>query len=200
MTLVVALAGASGSGKSTLARGLTSVLGPHRTAVLPIDAYYHDLSHLEPAQREQVNFDHPDAIDLGLFAEHIETLKRGRGVDCPLYDFSTHSRLPRTEKVLPAEFLLVEGILVASNDVLVNFYDHLIFVEADSSLRRHRRLKRDKQERARDQESIGRFWVRAENTFAECGARAREKAQLIVCGEQQSEQIVTQIIKYIGLD
>ena len=101
MTLVVALAGPSGSGKSTLARGLISAVGTHRITVLPIDSYYHDLSHLKPAEREDINFDHPNSIDFELFARHIGVLTGGSAVDCPLYDFSTHCRLSKTETVLP---------------------------------------------------------------------------------------------------
>ena len=54
MSGVIAIAGGSGSGKSTLAAALLESIGPDRAALLPIDAYYHDLSHLAPADRERV--------------------------------------------------------------------------------------------------------------------------------------------------
>ena len=83
MRRVIAIAGASGSGKSTLAAALLEAMGNDSAALLPIDAYYHDLSHLAPEDREAVNFDHPDALDLDLFATHIEALRSGRAVECP---------------------------------------------------------------------------------------------------------------------
>ena len=64
MRRVIAIAGGSGSGKSTLAAALLEAMGNDSVALLPIDAYYHDLSHLAPEEREAVNFDHPDALDL----------------------------------------------------------------------------------------------------------------------------------------
>ena len=64
MRRVIAIAGGSGSGKSTLAAALVASMGEDHAALLPIDAYYHDLAHLESEEREAVNFDHPDALDL----------------------------------------------------------------------------------------------------------------------------------------
>ena len=83
---VIAIAGGSGSGKSTLAAALLEAMGNDSVALLPIDAYYHDLSHLAPEEREAINFDHPDALDLDLFTAHIEALRSGRAVECPTYD------------------------------------------------------------------------------------------------------------------
>ena len=100
MNRVIAVAGGSGSGKSTLAKALLTACGPERLAVLPIDAYYHDLSHLEAGAREEVNFDHPDALDLELFSRHVETLRAGQPVHMPFslwvcyYNFHTSPSLP----------------------------------------------------------------------------------------------------------
>ena len=80
MARVIAIAGASGSGKSTLAEGLVRAIGPETALVLPLDAYYPDLSHLQPADREKVDFDHPNALDLVLFQEHLLALKSGFSV------------------------------------------------------------------------------------------------------------------------
>ena len=44
MTRVIAISGGSGSGKSTLAAALLDALGPGAVEVLPLDAYYHDLT------------------------------------------------------------------------------------------------------------------------------------------------------------
>ena len=198
MRRVIAIAGGSGSGKSTLAGALLEVLGNDRVALLPVDAYYHDLSHLAPEAREAVNFDHPDALDLDLFAAHIDALRSGRAVDCPTYDFTTHCRLSETVNIAWKETILLEGILVACRSDLRALIDRLIFVATDVALRRDRRVHRDQQERGRDLASIERFWARAEDTFIEWGALARESADLVVDGSEDVEAMTRIVVDYLS--
>ena len=198
MRRVIAIAGGSGSGKSTLAGTLLEVLGNDRVALLPVDAYYHDLSHLAPEAREAVNFDHPDALDLDLFAAHIDALRSGRAVDCPTYDFTTHCRRSETVNIASKETILLEGILVACRSDLRALIDRLIFVATDVALRRDRRVHRDQQERGRDLASIERFWARAEGTFIEWGALARESADLVVDGSEDVEAMTRIVVDYLS--
>lgn len=193
MSRVIAIAGGSGSGKSTLSAELSKSIGDDRLALLPIDAYYHDLAHLALEEREAVNFDHPDAMDLDLFAAHIGALRSGCAVECPTYDFTTHCRQPHTVTIAPRGDILVEGILVASRADLRASFDILIFVATDTELRRRRRVHRDQHERGRDPASIERFWTRAEATFKEWGALAEETADLVVDGGQDIS-ITTQVV------
>jgi uridine kinase len=195
---VIAIAGGSGSGKSTLAAALVASMGEDNTALLPIDAYYHDLAHLGSEEREAVNFDHPSALDLDLFAQHIDALRSGRVVACPTYDFTTHCRLPDTANISPRNTILVEGILVASRADLRATFDTLIFVATDAELRWQRRLQRDQHERGRDLESIERFWARAEGTFAEWGARAESTADLVVDGGQKIAVMTELVSDYLS--
>jgi uridine kinase len=195
---VIAIAGGSGSGKSTLAAALVASMGEDHAALLPIDAYYHDLAHLESEEREAVNFDHPDALDLDLFAAHIDALRSGRAVACPTYDFTTHCRLPDTANISPRNTILVEGILVASRADLRATFDTLIFVATDVELRWQRRLQRDQHERGRDLGSIERFWARAEGTFAEWGARAESTADLVVDGGQEIAVMTGLVSDYLS--
>ena len=198
MRRVIAIAGGSGSGKSTLAAALVASMGENHAALLPIDAYYHDLAHLESEEREAVNFDHPDALDLDLFAAHIDALRSGRAVACPTYDFTTHCRLPDTANISPRNTILVEGILVASRADLRATFDTLIFVATDAELRWQRRLQRDQHERGRDLGSIERFWTRAEGTFAEWGARAESTADLVVDGGQEIAAMTGLVSDYLS--
>ena len=198
MRRVIAIAGGSGSGKSTLATALVASMGEDHAALLPIDAYYHDLAHLESEEREAVNFDHPDALDLDLFAAHIDALRSGRAVACPTYDFTTHCRLPDTANISPRNTILVEGILVASRADLRATFDTLIFVATDTELRWQRRLQRDQHERGRDLGSIERFWARAERTFAEWGARAEITADLVVDGGQEIAVMTGLVADYLS--
>ena len=197
MSRVIAIAGGSGSGKSTLAAALLEAIGNDRLALLPIDAYYHDLSHLAPKDREAVNFDHPDALDLDLFAAHIKALRSGRSVECPTYDFTTHCRRSETVSIAPSETILLEGILVACRSDLRALIDRLIFVATDVAMRRDRRVHRDQHERGRDLASIERFWARAEGTFTEWGALAEEAADLVVDGSEDVESMTQLVVDYL---
>ena len=198
MRRLIAIAGASGSGKSTLAAALLEAMGNDSAALLPIDAYYHDLSHLAPEDREAVNFDHPDALDLDLFATHIEALRSGRAVECPTYDFTTHCRRSEAVNIAPKETILLEGILVACRADLRALVDGLIFVATDVALRHSRRVYRDQHERGRDLASIERFWARAEDTFTEWGALAEDTADLFVDGSGDVEAMTCSVLDYLS--
>ena len=77
----------------------------------PIDHYYRDLAHLPLAERHRQNFDDPALIETPLLAAHVASLARGHAIERPLYDFSTHARVPgRTERIVPGAFLIVEGL------------------------------------------------------------------------------------------
>ena len=200
MKRVLAIAGGSGSGKSTLARALSASLSQNRIAVLPVDAYYHDLSHLPREDREAVNFDHPDALDLDLLAHHVAELREGRSISCPTYDFTTHCRLPKTQQIEPRDWILVEGILVAATAPLRAAYDCLVFVDTPRCVRWRRRLDRDQRERGRDSASIERFWVRAEETFEEWGRAALPEADVVIDGAQTPAAMMRELLDRVCLD
>ena len=198
MTRVIAISGGSGSGKSTLAAALLDALGPGAVEVLPLDAYYHDLTHLRLVERERVNFDHPDALDLALFRDHLMTLKAGMPVRRPEYDFSSHCRLAQPVTVMPRTLIVVEGILVASTRKLRELYDFLIFVETDRLLRWQRRLVRDQRERGRDEASIASSWERAEQALQQYGVAARGYASCVVSGEAPVNESATRVLQQLG--
>jgi len=152
--LVIGIAGGSGSGKTTVAQEILQRVGPDRIAFLQRDAYYKDLSGIPPAQRAEVNFDHPNSLETELLIAHIEQLKSGRSVKVPVYDFAHHSRTDRTYTVKPRGVVLVEGILIFVEPALREACDVKIFVDTDSDLRFIRRLQRDIAERGRTTESV----------------------------------------------
>lgn len=152
--LVIGIAGGSGSGKTTVAQEILQRVGPARIAFLQHDSYYKDLSGLPPAQRIQVNFDHPNSLETELLIQHIASLRDGKPVEVPIYDFSTHSRTSQTYTVQPRMVILVEGILIFTEAALREMFDVKIFVDTDSDLRFIRRLERDLTERGRTTESV----------------------------------------------
>jgi uridine kinase len=149
---VLGIAGCSGSGKTTLANELARLLGGIH---FPLDNYYRDLSHLDPAERYGIDFDDPATIEISLLAEHLAALARGEAIERPLYDFATHTRLRETtETVAPARFVIVEGIFALYYAELLPIYSLRVFVDAPDSLCYERRLRRDMVERGRTPESV----------------------------------------------
>ncbi|MGB8213929.1 MAG: uridine kinase [Anaerolineales bacterium] len=152
--LVIGIAGGSGSGKTTVAQTILQRVGPDRISFLQHDAYYKDLSGLPPAQRAEVNFDHPNSLENDLLIRHIQQLKAGQAAEIPVYDFSNHTRTNRTFTIQPRSVILVEGILIFAEPELRAFFDVKIFVDTDSDLRFIRRLQRDIAERGRTTEMV----------------------------------------------
>jgi uridine kinase len=150
--IVLGIAGCSGSGKSTLAVELArSLNGTH----FPIDHYYRDLAHLPLAERNLQNFDDPALIETPLLVAHIASLARGHAIERPLYDFSTHTRVPgRTETIVPGAFLIVEGLFALYYEDLLPLYHLRIYIETPDALCFERRLKRDTEQRGRTPESV----------------------------------------------
>jgi len=152
--IIIGVAGGTGSGKTTVAMRILERVGAEHIAYIPHDAYYRDLSHLPPAQRTQVNFDHPDSLETELLIKHLRQLRAGRPVNIPVYDFTTHTRASRTRQVGPASVILVEGILVFAEAALRELFDVKLYVDTDADIRIIRRLQRDVQERGRTLESV----------------------------------------------
>lgn len=152
--LVIGIAGGSGSGKTTVAQEILQRVGPERIAFLQHDSYYKNLSGLPPAQRVEINFDHPHSLETDLLIQHIASLRDGKPVEVPIYDFSTHSRTSQTFTVQPRRVILAEGILIFTEATLRDMFDVKIFVDTDSDIRFIRRLERDISERGRTTESV----------------------------------------------
>lgn len=152
--VVLGIAGCSGSGKTTLAAELARTLnGIH----FPIDHYYRDLAHMPHAERSLQNFDDPALIESPLLTAHIRALARGEAIERPLYDFSTHTRIPvRTETVHAGAFLIVEGLFTLIYPDLLPLYQLKIYIETPDGVCFDRRMRRDVVERGRTQESVRR--------------------------------------------
>jgi uridine kinase len=152
--LVIGIAGGTGSGKTTVANVIIDRVGKDHIALLPHDAYYKDLTRLEPAQRATINFDHPDSLDTNLLIEHIKKLKDYQPIELPVYDFKTHARTLETIHITPQPVILVEGILILAEKGLRDLFDVKIFVDTDPDIRFIRRLERDIVERGRTSYSV----------------------------------------------
>ncbi len=152
--VVIGVAGGTGSGKTTVAEAIVARIGADRIAYLQHDSYYRDLSGVERTRLLHHNFDHPDALESELLAEHVRQLKANRPIAVPVYDFTRHVRTGATRTVAPRGVVLVEGILIFTEASLRDLFDIKIFVDTDADLRFIRRLRRDLVERGRSVESV----------------------------------------------
>ena len=151
--LVIGIAGGTGSGKTTLTDRLCEGFAPYVT-VLRHDDYYKAHDSLTYEERAALNYDEPAAFDNDLFVEHLELLRRGRAVECPVYDYSVHNRSDRTVRVEPNKVLIVEGILIFTDPRVCDLFDVKVFVDTDADTRLIRRIRRDVSERGRTLESV----------------------------------------------
>ena len=151
--LVIGIAGGTGSGKTTLMNNLITEFSDVVT-VLSHDNYYKRHDDLTYEERCQLNYDEPAALETDLMARHLDILRHGEAIDCPVYDFTVHNRSDETIRITPEKVIIVEGILIFENKALRDLMDIKVFVDTDADVRLCRRIKRDVTKRGRTLESV----------------------------------------------
>ena len=149
----LAIMGPSGSGKTTLMKNLIREFSDVVT-IISHDNYYKRHDELDYAQRCKLNYDEPAALETDLMARHLDALRRGEAIDCPVYDFTVHNRSDETVRIEPRKIIIVEGILIFEDRCLRDLMDIRIFVDTDADIRLCRRVKRDVNKRGRSLESV----------------------------------------------
>ena len=151
--LVIGIAGGTASGKTTLMKNLINEFGGQVT-VLSHDNYYKRHDDMPYEERCKLNYDEPAAFDTSLMVYHLDQLRHGHSIECPVYDFTVHNRSDETIRLVPHKVIIVEGILIFENEELRNLMDIKIFVDTDADIRLCRRIKRDVNKRGRSLESV----------------------------------------------
>ena len=140
---IIGIAGGTGSGKTTVVKKIVETLPPHYVAVVPLDSYYNDTSHMTEEERHAINFDHPDAFDWKLLHKQVNDLREGKAIEQPTYSYILCNRLPETIHVEPKPVIIIEGIMTLLNKKLRDLMDLKIFVDAAADERLIRNIQRD---------------------------------------------------------
>ena len=179
--IIIGIAGGTGSGKTTVVKSIVDSLPANEVALLPLDSYYKDSSHVPVEERQNINFDHPDAFDWELLSKQVEMLRQGKAIEQPVYSYLTWTRQPETIHIEPRKVVIIEGILALSDKRLRDLMDLRVFVDADSDERLIRVIQRDVIERGRTAEAVMDRYVKVlKPMHQEFIEPAKQYADLIV--------------------
>ncbi|KAG1895400.1 armadillo beta-catenin plakoglobin [Suillus fuscotomentosus] len=160
---VIGIAGGSASGKTHVAQQIVRSLGSVPTVViLSQDSFYkrHTAEEVALAHANRFDFDHPDAIDMPMFAACLADLKACRQTNIPVYSFAEHQRLGEAKYLYGAAIIITEGIMALHHPDLRSLYDLKVFVQCDSDLMLARRIQRDVKERGRSVDGVIEQYLR----------------------------------------
>ncbi len=197
--LIVGIAGGTGSGKTTVVRKLKNLLRPEDIVVIPQDSYYKDSSNLTAEQKAVHNFDHPNSVDFDLLIRDLKELKAGRSIEQPVYSYITCSRSKtETVHVEPATIIIVEGILIFTNEELRNMFDILIYVDADPDDRLGRVIKRDIEERGKTiQQVLKRYQETVKTMHLQFIEPSKRYADIIITQNGQKRKAICVLVATI---
>lgn len=192
--LVIGIAGGSGSGKTTLMKRLVERFGNH-VAVLSHDNYYKRHDELPFEERCLLNYDEPNALETSLMVQHLDSLRQGQPIDCPVYDFSLHNRSDETTRICPERVIIVEGIMIFADPELRKRMDIRIFVDTDADVRLCRRIKRDVNKRGRSLESVLAQYQNTVKPMHELHVEPTKKFADLVVPEGGKNQVALDMIE-----
>jgi uridine kinase len=158
--IIIGIAGGTGSGKTTVVKKIIESLPKDEVVLLPQDSYYKDSSNVPAEERQNINFDHPNAFDWALLSKHTTMLKEGKAIEQPIYSYITSTRQKETIHIEPKEVVIIEGILALWDKKLRSQMDLKLFVDADPDERLIRVIQRDIIERGRTAEAVMERYMR----------------------------------------
>ena len=191
--LVIGICGGSGSGKTTVAERLMEAF-PDKSCLLSMDFYYRRHDELTYEERCTINYDHPDSLEIPLMIEHLKALKRGETVTVPQYDFTVHNRSSDVMVMESRPLIIVEGILLFTDDSLSDLMDIRVFVDTDADVRVLRRAKRDMAERGRSMESVMSQYLATVKPMHEKFVEPCKKRAHIIVPEGGKNQIAMEML------
>jgi len=197
--ILIGIAGASGSGKTVIANSIIESIGTDKAVIIQEDSYYKDLSDVPYEQRVGNNFDHPDAFDQALMAEHLLQLLNGQIVSHPIYDYKLHTRSKETKTAGPVNLIILEGILIFSKAQLRELMDYRVFIDTPPDICFIRRLKRDIEERGRTVDSVIRQYTETVRPmYLEFIEPSKQYADILISGEGKNSEAIDIMITKIN--
>lgn len=142
-TIFLGIAGGSGSGKTYLAKRVQELAGEGNATTISMDQYFRTDGD---AYSDDINFDHPNHLDLDLLVYHLSELREGRPIKAPSYDFAQRKQTLEAIEIHPVPVILVEGLFVLSSPVL-DCLDTTCFLDVADDQRLLGRILRDLKER-----------------------------------------------------
>lgn len=192
--LIIGIAGGTGSGKTTVVRKIMESLPAGEVVLLPQDSYYKDSSHVPVEERQNINFDHPDAFDWPLLSDQVAALRRGESIEQPTYSYLTCTRQPETIHIEPREVVIIEGILALCDPQLRGMMDLKVFVDTDPDERLIRVIQRDMQERGRTAEAVMERYIRVLKPMHEQFIEPCKRYADLIVPEGGSNQVAIDIL------
>ena len=197
--ILIGVAGGSGSGKTTFARMLQENIGTTQCGIILQDSYYFDQSENFSGDGS-INYDDPSALEFSLLASHLKRLVGGDSVQIPIYDFSTHRRSSRFLHQAPKPVMVVDGILILSQESIVECLDYTVFVDAREAVRFDRRLQRDVAERGRTAAGVkAQFEAHVKPMHDQFVEPSKKVANAIVSGEHSFADSLVRVLREVGL-
>ncbi|PRW58534.1 uridine kinase chloroplastic [Chlorella sorokiniana] len=177
----IGVAGGTASGKTTVCDLIIQRLQEQSVVMLAQDSFYKPLTPEERANVKTYNFDKPEAFDCQALMECMLELKAGRPYDVPIYDFATHSRSCETRRVMPADVVVLEGILVLHMEEIREMLNMKVYVDTDDDVRLARRIQRDVAVRGRDVAGVIEQYTKfVKPAFDQYVAPSRKFADVII--------------------
>ena len=199
-SILIGIAGGTGSGKTSIANYLLNKFGSEQLIVIEQDSYYKNNSALSIDERNQQNFDHPDAIDIELFNKQLVSLLGGKSVEIPIYDFSIHNRRNQRQFVKPCRIIVIEGILTLYFDSLRKLMNIKVFVDTPDNIRFKRRLSRDVKERGRTIKSVtNQYEKTVKPMYDQFVKPSRDLADIIITDGVQNKEAIDALMSNINV-
>ncbi len=199
-SILIGIAGGTGSGKTSIANYLLKKFGSDQLIVIEQDSYYKNNSALSIDERNQQNFDHPDAIDIELFNKQLVSLLGGKSVEIPIYDFSIHDRRKQRQFVKPCRIIVIEGILTLYFESLRKLMNIKVFVDTPDNIRFTRRLLRDVKERGRTIKSVtNQYEKTVKPMYDQFVKPSRDLADIIITDGVQNKEAIDALMSNINV-